>query len=233
MRTTQNNRVRMFKTVTTVLDENHDVWSGMTPFAASLQRLKGKIVAIDTAAQKQNSATHGATLDRTSARAALEDVLFLCCEALGVIAHSAGDNQLLKLTDLKPSDLQRLTDEELSNTASSIVAETTGRKNELATLQVTQENLDELNEALQEFNASKSAPRAAIANRMAQTEALPQLITEANEILRNELDRMVNLFRRSHPDFVAAYRAARVIVDRVATRETKPPVAPTPHPVAP
>jgi hypothetical protein len=230
MRTTQNNRVRMFKTVTTVLDENHDVWSGMAPFAASLQRLKAKITDIDTAAQKQNSATHGATLDRTTARADLEDVLFLSCEALGVLAHSAGDNQLRKLTDLKPSDFQRLADEELSNTARGILTETTGRKTELATLQVTQENLDELNKALQEFNASKSAPRAAIANRMAQTEALPQLITDANDILRNELDRMVNLFRRSHPDFVAAYRGARVIVDRVATRESKPPVAPAPHP---
>jgi hypothetical protein len=103
----------------------------------------------------------------------------------------------------------------------------------LATLLVSQANLDELNEALTNFNTSKSAPRAGVANRMAQTQSLPELINDANDILRNQLDRMVNLFRRSNPDFVAAYRGARVVVDRAATHEVaKPKVGTTPVPVA-
>jgi len=165
----------------------------------------------------------------TSQREALEDALFLKCEALGVLAHTGGDNQLLDLTDLKPYEIQRLTDDELSNTATSILAETTGRAAALAPLQVMQTNLDQFNDALENFNNSKTSPRAAIASRMAQTEALPQLIAEANDILRNQLDRMVNLFRPYHADFVAAYRGARVVVDRAATHERKPPVVPKPQ----
>jgi hypothetical protein len=218
----------MFKTANLILQENQSVWSGMAPFAAAATQFGQAIAAIDLAAQKQDTATAGATLDRASARDALEDVLFLTSEALGVLAHSAGDNDLRDVTNLKPSDLQRMTDEELGNRATSIVGHTTGRATQLATLQVNQANLDELNQALTNFKTSKSAPRAAVANRMAQTESLPELINNANDILRNQLDRMVNLFRRSHPDFVAAYRGARVIVDRAATHEVaKPKVGPT------
>ena len=228
MRTTHNNRIRMFKTTNSVLEENKAAWTAMAPFAAAVQDFKDKIFAIDLAAQKQETATAGAALDRASAREALEDVLFLASEALGVLAHSADDNELRDLTDVRPSGLQRLSDEELANFAHSIVAQTSGRKTELATLQVSDTNMTELNEALDDFEKSKSAPRAAIANRMAQTESLAEQIREANDILRNQLDRMVNLFRRSHPDFVAAYRGARVIVDRPATHKSAPGIVPTP-----
>ena len=170
-------------------------------------------------------------MDRLAARDALEDVLFLSCEALGVLAHSASDNSLLALTGVTASGLQGLNDLEMTNLANAIKEQAALRTAELATLQVSAENLQELDQAVQNFNSSKTAPRAATANRMAQTESLPQLLNDMNEILRSELDRMVNLFRRTHPEFVAAYRAARVIVDRVATRQAKPPVTPTPaHP---
>ena len=226
MRTTQSNRIRMFKTTNSVLEENKAVWTAMVPFADAAQKFRDKIAKIDLTAQKQETATAGATLDRTSAREALEDVLFLASEALGVLAHGADDNALRDLTDVRSSGLQRMTDEELANLAHSIVAQTTGRTAELATLQVSEANLTELNQALQDFEESKSAPRTAIANRMAQTESLAELIREANDILRNQLDRMVNLFRRLHPDFVAAYRGARVIVDLPATH--KPPTSSVP-----
>jgi hypothetical protein len=221
----------MFKATNLILHENQSVWSVMAPFGDAVQQFTDKIGRIDLAAQKQDTATAGATLDRTSARDALEDVLFLASEALGVLAHRGGDNDLLDMTDLKPSDLQRMTDEELATQAATIVSHMTARTAELATLQVSQANLDELTQALENFQASKSAPRAAVANRMAQTESLPQLINDANDVLRNQLDRMVNLFRRSHPEFVAAYRAARVIVDRAATHEAPKPKVPPAAPV--
>jgi len=229
----QENRLRMFKATNLILQENQTVWTGMAPFTAAAQKFTDVIAAIDLAAQKQETATAGATTDRAAAREALEDVVFLTSEALGVLAHSAGDNDLRDVTNLKPSDLQHMSDEELAKRATIIVGHTNSRTTQLATLLVSPANLTELNQALVNFNTSKSAPRAAIANRMAQTESLPELIQDANDILRNQLDRMVNLFRRTHPEFVAAYRGARVIVDRAATHEaSKPKVEPAP-PVTP
>lgn len=41
--------------------------------------------------------------------------------------------------------------------------------------------------------------------------------TFGSSILRERIDRMVNLFGRTHPDFVAGYDSARVIVDQAAS----------------
>jgi hypothetical protein len=58
------------------------------------------------------------------------------------------------------------------------------------------------------------------------------LIRDANGILRNQIDRLVNLFSRSNPEFVAGYNSARVVVDRAATHKTTKPAASAPAPAS-
>src|SRR5438128_11611808 len=118
--------------------------------------------------------------------------------------------------------------EALSNRAASVLSQANAKKTDLASLQVTQANIDELDQALQDFNEAKAGPRQATAERVAQTGSLTSLIRDANNILRNQLDRMVNLFSRTNPDFVPSYKAARVIVDRAATHAAKPACASAP-----
>ena len=222
------NRVTMIKTTGAYMAEQHAVWNTMAPMQAAMTELDAKIVEIDTAAQ-QHQTPNGATADKADARDALEDVMFLACEALSVVAHSAGDNDLAALTRVTRTTLDRMGEEELSNRAAAVLAQANTHKTELATLQVTQANIDELNEALTEFNAAKVGPRAAA--RAALTESLPKLVREAIDILRNKVDPMVNLFSRSNPDFVTGYERARAIVDRAATHKTNAAAAPaTPKP---
>ena len=224
----QTNRVRMFAAVIAVAEQFQAVWNTMAPFAAAFHRFEDKVQAVNDAAQKQGTATAGASLDRENARDALEDVLFLICQALKVLAHQANDNELRTLTDVSSSSLHVMNDVELENLANTIKAQTVPRAAQLATLQVSAGNLAELATAIDDFHEVKSAPRAATANRVAHTGALSQLIREASDVLRNELDPMVNLFVRTNPELVAAYRAARVIVDRTANRSTKPAPQTTP-----
>jgi hypothetical protein len=227
MDTSQANQVTMFKTVSAFLADNNPVWSGMAPLVAAVAQFNNRIAAIDVAAQKQQAPT-GAVNNKEAARDALEDVLFLTCEALAVLGHTQNDHDLLALTAVSPSTLQRLTDEELSRRAATILPQATNRRAELATMQVTPANLDELDQAIQNFDATKASPRTATATRMAQTESLSALIREARGMLRDQIDRLVNLFRRSNSDFVAGYRGARAIVDRAATHKTKKPAESSP-----
>lgn len=223
----QSNRVTMFKTTSGILEENHSIWSATPPFVTAVQDLNDVIAAIDQSAQTQETPRTGVTVDKHSARESLEDVLFLICEALRVIGHTANDNDLLALVDLTPSGMHKLSDEELANRATTILDRANAKKTDLATLNVTQTNLDELTQALQTFKASKERPREAVATRAAETQSLASLIRHGNDILRNRIDPMVNLFRRSDAKFVASYRSARVVVDRRATHASPKPPAPT------
>ena len=76
----------------------------------------------------------------------------------GTLAHTNKDRDLAALVEVTPSSLDHLGEQELSNRATIVLAAATARKTELAALQVTQANLDELDQALQDFNASKEGP---------------------------------------------------------------------------
>jgi hypothetical protein len=222
MNTKQTNTVTMLKTVDTVLDNHNPLWTGMAQMQTAVTDYKGKLISIDRTAQIQETPS-GAGDDKEDARDALEELLFLMCEALAVLAQTANDHDLLALVALRRSTLERFDDEELSNRAATVLTEANSRKTALAGLNQTQANLDELTQALERFNASKTNPRAATAARKVQTASLASLIREAVAILRNQIDRMVNLLSRTNPDFVAEYRAARVIIDRgVRHKETAP-----------
>jgi uncharacterized coiled-coil protein SlyX len=214
------NRLTMIKATSTYMAENLAVWNTMAPLQAAMTELDAKLVAISAAAVEHET-PNGATMDKADARDALEDVTFLGCEALSVIAHDAGDNDLAALTRVTRSTLARMTEDELSNRATAVLTQTNTHKTELAPMHVTQENIDEFSEALTEFNAAKARPRTAISARAALTESLPKLIRDEIGILRNKVDPMVSQFSRSHPEFVAGYDHARTIVDRAATHKTQ------------
>jgi len=107
MNQTQTNRGTMFKTTVAVLKDNQPVWSGTALFVTAVQDFINVITAIDQSAQTQETPTIGAAVDKHSARESLEDVLFLTCQALGVIGHNAADNDLVALVDLTPSSVHR------------------------------------------------------------------------------------------------------------------------------
>lgn len=224
MDTNLANRITMLKTTGAYLDANGTVWNSMAPMQAAVQTYKQKLVAIDDGTRKQQTPS-GATEEKAAARDALEDVAFLMCEAIGAMAHVSGDHDLLALSNATQSTFRRASDDELSNLAAGILSAASAHKSELAAFEVTQANIDELDQALQRFNASKSNPRMAIAERSARGDSLEAQVRDAQDFLRNQIDRLVNLFRRSNPEFVAGYRNARVIVDRAATHSTAKPAA--------
>ena len=127
--------------------------------------------------------------------------------------------------------MMQMSEEELSTRAALVLAQANGHKTELQPMHVTQANIDELHDALTEFDEAKTGPRTTTAARAALTVSLPKLVKEATDILRKEVDPLVNLFSRSNPDFVAGYENARVIIDRAATHKAKAASAPqTPNP---
>lgn len=230
MDTKKTNRITMFKTADTYLESRSTVWNTMTPFANAVQSLRDTLQEIDGAAQRQETPS-GAVDMKAAARDALEEVTFLTCEAMGVLAHTTGDHDLLALTALSRSDLVNLKAAELVNRATTVLAQANTHKTELAAMHVTPANLDEFAQSLADFGNAKEQPRAATVERMAQRQSLTNLIRRANSILRDQIDRLVNLFSRSNPDFVAGYRAARVVVDRAATHSSTPaqPSPPAPN----
>lgn len=130
------------------------------------------------------------------------------------------------------SSLDKLSDDELEPTGTSLSALGTGNLAALADYGLTAADVTALDALRAKFHGVKSAPRMAIAGRKGEPDTIPGLISSTTSILRNRLDKQMTKFKKSHPEFYAGYRTARVIVDRGGRsgpeQTPTPPSAPLP-----
>jgi hypothetical protein len=88
-------------------------------------------------------------------------------------------------------------------------------------------DLSDLNTKITAFNLQLTQPRQVKAGTKAATDLLPEKIVAGDRICERQLDRMMERFKASDPDFYRAYKVARIIVDAGGGSGT-PPTPPTP-----
>ena len=215
------NRITMFKAVADYLEQHSSVWTGVVSIERAVQEFGEKISLLDTATVIKETPT-GAAEEKAAARESLEEPLFITCEALGVLALESNDHELGALTDVTVSDIGRFTVDELFTRATKVIEAANARKAELVSLRLSQAHLDELEQAFERFNATKGKPRMSTVKRATQRATLRGSTREATDILRNRIDRLVNLFLRTNPEFVSGYRIARIVIDRRGEHSAEP-----------
>ena len=78
---------------------------------------------------------------------------------------------------------------------------------------MTPTNSPDLQSAITAYASTLGTPRAAVASRVAITEAIAAEITRALGNLKNVLDRLIPQFEATEPAFTTAYAGARKIVN--------------------
>ncbi|MDR1879110.1 MAG: hypothetical protein LBQ64_06060, partial [Bacteroidales bacterium] len=57
------------------------------------------------------------------------------------------------------------------------------------------------------------SPRMSITERKQHTENLVYLFAAANSVLYDKIDKLIGLFKQTHPDFVSRYKSARNLIN--------------------
>lgn len=222
----QDNVTTMFETTNVQLDAHAALWQGIPAFADAVSRVKTGTLAIREKAGEQ--APGGDTQAKEDARDDLEERLLFVADQLAALAAKTRDRDLAAKVELNRSHVDRMAASDLLLAAGRVNTAAAAHAAKLASdYGVPAADLTALTSATAKFDGMKTAPRDAAVDRKVATLALPEAITFVRGIYRNELDKLMTRFRRSHPDFYAAYVAARIIVDRPATRTPKPPATPT------
>lgn len=211
-----------------VLNENKNVWENTPAFVKAVTEVLAKMQAIQDESGKQRAPITGAAAAKAQARDALEDTTLEIADQLSAFAEERNDLALAAKVEITRSALDKQSDEELETTAKRVTSLATQNLGALADYLVTQDDITELVQLLGEFSALKTAPRVAVVERSSSTASLPERLSEASRILRCRIDKMVSKFRNTNPEFVAKYRAARVIVDRSGPTKSKETSTTTP-----
>jgi hypothetical protein len=225
----QDDIITMFETTLVILDKNNNAWKGGVAFSDAVTRAKNGTTAIRTKTGKQQAPTEGVTGEKAQVRDDLEEKLLVTAGAISAFAAKNANPDLGAQVEMTRSSLDRLPASDLVQTGQRVVDAATDHLAELADYGVTAETRDTLKTALDLFANKKESTREAVVGRKVETLSLPEAIASVRSIFRNELDKLMNAFKKPEPDFYKAYSAARIIVNRAATRPAKE-AAPTPAP---
>ena len=218
MKQLQDDIITMFETTLVILDKNNNAWNDRVAFTDAVTRARTGTATLRTKTGKQQAPLEGVTGEKAQARDELEEKLLVVGGAISAFAAKNADPALAAQVEVNRSLLDRLPGSDLVQTGQRILNAATDHLAALKDYGVTDATKDELQGALDLFANKKESTREAVVERKVETLSLPEGIASVRSIFRNELDKMMMAFRKPDPDFYKAYFAARIIVNRAATR---------------
>lgn len=225
----QFNRTEMFSTVAAHMQTNLALWSGVPALVQTMAEFNQNIQFIAAKMMHQQTPITGAAVQKAQVRLQFEEAILEIADQIAAFGAAIHDMNLAAQAELTLSALDKMPDDALEETGVRIAALLLANQAALEDYGLVGEDLDALNALKTQFHNAKTMPRTAIAGRASETDTLPVLITATTSLLRNRLDKQMTKFKKGNPVFFAAYRTARVIVDRGGTGGGTPP-APTPPP---
>ena len=178
--------------------------------------------------------TTGVIENKRLARQALCSAAAIVGGAVAAYAEQQGKHDLFDIVDFSAPDLLHQTEADCLTHCTDIFNAGTANLAALtAAGTLAAADLTDLNTKITAFNTLLTSPRQAKAGTKAATDLLPDKIDAADCICERQLDRLMERYQTSNPDFYGAYQVARIIVDAgggSATPPTPPTPPATPHP---
>lgn len=229
MTKTQSNKLSMFDAVAAVLKENAAKLSG-TPILETLKtEFLAKVENIRATDQLVKSASAGKTSAKDEAKEDLIEILLPLANSFYVFAKRNKNEELKALSNVTKSVLNKLRENDLVIKAATIKDALTANKAVLADFMITEAKITELANMITSFQTATETKDSGFANRVAARESLDTLFDETDDLLTDEIDGLMEVFKGSNVDFYNTYFSARVTKDlgyRKEVKETPTPVTP-------
>jgi hypothetical protein len=211
-------KLNMYRAVESHCDSNTGVISATPAFQNAFTVFKTKIATIDTTGQQKNTPLKGITVDKENLKQTLCQRASDVANIVYAFAAATSNSALKEEVNFPISKLARMKDTELAQICRQIHDKAFANKVPLQlNYGLTPQMLTDLQAAIDAYAAATPKPRTAMSQRKTLNASLRQLFKEADEVLLDQMDRLVVTFRESNPDFVTTYENARIIIDPSTT----------------
>lgn len=203
----------MFKTVNQELENYKNVWATNEGFAEVVTDFKAYLSGIEETRGPANTSTTGITEDKNAIRDELIDSIMEISGPFVTMASRMGNNNLKSKVAYTDSELEGMTEGELVKTGKELAALAVQYKDTLVKYDVSDSDIDQLKQLADGYGIKIAEPRGAVTERMSANEKLNLLFAQTSTLLKEQLDGMVDKYRRKHTDLWNAYFNARKLVD--------------------
>ncbi|MFA6058262.1 MAG: hypothetical protein WC756_08680 [Taibaiella sp.] len=210
MLTSEENFLRMARTVNVVLNDNVSSWGHVGRFAQGAKDLDQLLSQSAIVSSEAKIVTTGATEDKHEAANKAIELGVKLAKRASIYALDKKNVTLHDQLRISRSSLTNRHDEEAIAKLRDVYKQMAKKVTELGPYMVTQEDLAQLNTLTLEFEAIANKPRVLVTTRKAHNDSVPKLIAEIRTILY-DLDSLINIFENT--TFASQYANARKIID--------------------
>lgn len=203
----------MYKAVKDVLASNESVWTGIPAFVAVHDSFINKLIRLEQGVYNQNLSTIGVNAAKNAKRQTVIDKAFAISS--GIVAYAVLNNDAALIDQIKIAKhtMSNASKANLIIMIDRIIAKASEFGNEIMEFGVSEENVTELQTLRDELEIILNSTRNAIIARKGYTRMIKGLTEDLSVILSLQLDRLMEVLKGEHPEFFAAYKDARVIID--------------------
>ncbi len=209
----QEDILNMFQTTNDVMLTHAANYAGNIPLQDAVTELGEGIDNIEDLRDQQEEATTGVTQDKGNKRETLETLTLQIGSVIAFYAAKINNRTLMDKVNFTKTELMRARDNELPGMSEQVHQEAVTHAPAILPFGVTGAMTTVLATAIADFVTYISKPRAARTETSAATSLLPGAFDAVTALLEEQIDRGMELYRTSNPDFFAAYESARVIVN--------------------
>ena len=214
----------MYTVTNAVLMDNEPVWNVLPGFVTAKNKFNLIWLDIDPDAAKQLAGTGTASDTKSSTRTLLTGFMLRMNGNMHAYAIATGNMALRSDTNISESTLDRLRDNTFLMTAKMTRELAITNAAGLTDYGVTDAFMAQFTQAIKDYSDGMPGPRKAISLRSTATKGIKEKIAACNEQLLI-MDKLMENFRETNPQFVSDYFSARMIID-LGHRHAKPtPVA--------
>jgi hypothetical protein len=213
MKKNQNNKFSMYLAVLKICRENNSVWNNLPAFAASFTDYENSIGKIEFALEMQGKNIKGVSGTKYAVIKTCIDGALLVAGALCAFASDMNDLALKARINFKKSSIKSEREIVTLQRCKLLYDEAQSRINLLGDYGVTPAVLDDFQLKINAFASYVSAPRIAIVERKGATDEISKMIARIDGILKSKMDKLIESFRATRPEFFRLYFDSRIIVD--------------------
>jgi len=222
----QNNKLVSYAATEAVLKANPEI-AAVSGLRAKVVMLSEKISEINALAGTQTQPLAASTVRRDQIFEAMAETTLEIAGAVANVARDQALPELLQVVRVGRAAFRHLRRSHRIWVAQRVHDAALSVIDHLGVYGVTAETLAAFLARITAASEGVHMPRTTVAAKKAATEQLVSLFRATDALLRDEIDRLLIRLRKSQPEFFAAYRTARRIVDargrRPASVETTAP----------
>jgi len=209
----QSNKLAMYTATLGLLKSSDAQTSSMPVFAESQGKFEDLVAQIKNKDKERIGKTTGKSAAKDEAEDALVTATVMIAAGLTAFARKKGNTQLKEKAKVSESYLRRIRSHEQVNIAKLTYDLALANAEGLVEYSITPSMLSDFKSRIAAYEAAIEDIGTGMASRVGARTAVGDLFIQVDDLLKEELDPMMELFRMKEPELYNDYHAARVIKD--------------------